>query len=113
LQTAWYSPSGDDLYLDHFPALIGRAQHCNITVEADFVSRRHCQFIRKGGQVLVQDLESLNGTFVNGILATGPTPVRHGDEIQLGPMSFRVLIMPSNDAWAYRSDSTSIEMTKC
>jgi pSer/pThr/pTyr-binding forkhead associated (FHA) protein len=57
-----------------------------------FISRHHCQFLLDGNQVLVQDLESYNGTFVNGRPASPPLPVRHGDEVSLGPVSFRVMM---------------------
>jgi pSer/pThr/pTyr-binding forkhead associated (FHA) protein len=40
--------------------------------------------------VVVQDLESYNGTFVNGRSAAKPLPVQAGDELTLGPISFRV-----------------------
>jgi pSer/pThr/pTyr-binding forkhead associated (FHA) protein len=113
LQTAWYSPEHHDLDLDQFPALVGRADHCNITVPAGFISRRHCRFVRNGTEILVQDLNSLNGTFVNGNLANVPTPLRHGDEIQLGPMSFRVVVVENEDAVTYHPGSTPFEMTVC
>src|SRR5262249_43428223 len=56
-------------------------------------SRRHCQFTRIGDQILVQDLKSRNGTFVNGQRASRPLPVQDGDELTLGPCSFRVSLL--------------------
>jgi pSer/pThr/pTyr-binding forkhead associated (FHA) protein len=42
------------------------------------------------GQVLVHDLESFNGTFVNGSRIRAPTAIADGDELRLGPLSFRI-----------------------
>jgi pSer/pThr/pTyr-binding forkhead associated (FHA) protein len=112
LQTTWSPAGANDLYLDQFPAVVGRAEHCNISVPLGFISRRHCQFIRReDGQVIVQDLESLNGTFVNGSQITRPTPIRHGDEVRLGPMSFRVVILSGDDISTMCVRSSSSEMT--
>lgn len=54
------------------------------------VSRRHAQFVKQGDTLLVEDLGSTNGTFVNGVRISGPTPVRPGDVVQFGACAFRV-----------------------
>jgi pSer/pThr/pTyr-binding forkhead associated (FHA) protein len=43
--------------------------------------------------VFVQDLESYNGTFVNGEFGTSPLPVHGGDEMALGPCAFLVSML--------------------
>src|SRR5438552_3283696 len=48
---------------------------------------------RRSFVVMVQDLESYNGTFVNGKRAVTPLPVQNGDEVTLGPCSFRVSVL--------------------
>jgi pSer/pThr/pTyr-binding forkhead associated (FHA) protein len=52
------------------------------------VGRRHAQLFLQGGQLLIEDLDSVNGTVVNRhkISARQPHPVRDGDEIRLGKM---------------------------
>ena len=45
----------------------------------------------------MQDLESRNGTFVNGQRADYLTPVHHGDELRLGPITFRVTVVNEPD----------------
>jgi pSer/pThr/pTyr-binding forkhead associated (FHA) protein len=111
LQTTWAPAGTGDLYLDQFPCVVGRGEDCNFTLPVGFISRRHCRFIRRDGHVFVQDLESLNGTFVNGSLAVVPTPLRHGDELRMGPMSFRVLVVAADDAGTLCLDATSSEMS--
>ena len=63
---------------------IGR-QKCTITVPSRFsnVSRRHAKLTRTGETVLIEDIGSTYGTFVNGVQITGPTPVNIGDVIRL------------------------------
>src|SRR5579862_1663183 len=49
---------------------VGRQSTCNLNLEDHAVSRKHCLFIRSGRQCTVKDLESRNGTFVNGTPVT-------------------------------------------
>lgn len=81
-----------EIVIAKFPFVIGRRSNSNCALPLAYISRYHCQFLLNGGQVLVQDLESHNGTFVNGRLASVPTPLEHGDEVSLGPVSFRVVL---------------------
>ncbi len=51
----------------------------------DLVSRRHARFISTAsGQVLVEDLGSTNGTYVNDIAVTHAVELRHGDLVRIG-----------------------------
>jgi pSer/pThr/pTyr-binding forkhead associated (FHA) protein len=86
----------EEVRIDRFPAILGRSNGCDASVPISFVSRRHCRFTRQGAEVLVQDLESLNGTFVNDRPAPFPTPLRDGDELRLGPTTFRVALVASH-----------------
>ena len=54
------------------------------------VSRIHARFVEKEGRVALMDLNSTNGTFINGIrLEQNESMVlEHGDEIRLGDMVF-------------------------
>src|SRR5579885_2880098 len=92
LQACYPGDGLTEARLDRFPFVVGRRSDCDLALPLAFVSRRHCQFTRQDSQVFVQDLESYNGTFVNGRRATTPLPVHDGDEINLGPISFRVVL---------------------
>ncbi len=59
-------------------------------VDDSAVSRRHAQIIRQGDQVEIEDLGSTNGTYVNGIRISSPTPLQTGDTVQIGSTVFRV-----------------------
>ncbi len=56
------------------------------------VSRRHAKITRRGNEVLVEDLGSVNGTFVNGKRLTPylPHSLHNGDELQLGKLVLRI-----------------------
>jgi pSer/pThr/pTyr-binding forkhead associated (FHA) protein len=100
LHSSWPLADDHEIIIDRFPFVIGRRSDNDCSLALAFVSRRHCQFMRKGDQVVVQDLESYNGTFVNGVRALRPLPVRHGDEIDLGPCTFRVSVLASEEETA-------------
>jgi hypothetical protein len=53
------------------------------------ISRRHAEVVRSGSHVVVRDLGSTNGTFVNGQKISGETALRSGDTVQFGTIRFR------------------------
>ncbi|MGB9722912.1 MAG: FHA domain-containing protein [Chloroflexia bacterium] len=67
------------------------------------VSRRHARIIRRGNEFYLEDLGSLNGTFLNRDRLTAhiPVPFQDGDEIRLGNLVMRVIlekVSPSQDS---------------
>jgi pSer/pThr/pTyr-binding forkhead associated (FHA) protein len=52
--------------LHSLPAVLGRCGQAEVTVEDRWVSRQHCQLTEADGLLLVRDLGSRHGTFVNG-----------------------------------------------
>jgi two-component system, cell cycle response regulator len=62
---------------------IGRHRDCDVCVSDDAVSRRHARIVRMGDRVLVEDLDSTNGTFVNGVRIKKET-LQDGDKILVG-----------------------------
>ena len=63
---------------------IGRSPDCNIFLDDVTVSRKHAVLIEENGQVSIEDLGSLNGTFVNRKRIDAPTRLQSGDELQVG-----------------------------
>lgn len=63
--------------------VIGRAQSASIRLNDDGISRRHCRILSIGGQVIIEDLGSANGTLVNGELVQH-YGLKEGDKIRLG-----------------------------
>jgi adenylate cyclase len=68
---------------------IGRGEAATLRVASNAVSRVHARFFLKDGKPHVQDLNSLNGTTLNGAVLGGPAPFRAGDVIRLGEIDVR------------------------
>ncbi len=64
------------------PARIGRAHGNAVRIPSTEVSRRHCELRSGDGLLKVEDLESVNGTFLNGDLITGEAVIRPGDRLE-------------------------------
>ena len=67
--------------------LIGRADDCHVSLEHPVVSRRHAEIARRSGGYAIRDLESMNGTFVNGQRVNGWRALNTGDVIRIGPFN--------------------------
>ena len=88
------SPSGEpqegtSLSLDAI-ATIGRDVNNAIVVDDQFASAEHAILTFRGRAWYIEDLESTNGTFVNGTPVTEVTPLGYGDVIQIGQVRFRL-----------------------
>src|SRR5262252_3533608 len=69
---------------------LGRHPTNSIQLLDKIVSKEHCVIERRGPQLVLRDLGSLNGTYVNGERVVGERPLRHGDDIALGSTRARV-----------------------
>jgi hypothetical protein len=64
---------------------LGRGPECRVHLEHGIVSRRHARIdVGVDGVVTIEDLGSVNGTYVNGVLVTSATRLRPGDRILIG-----------------------------
>jgi pSer/pThr/pTyr-binding forkhead associated (FHA) protein len=63
---------------------VGRAAGCQVTLDDTFVSQLHARVFSRDGQVLVEDLGSTNGTYLNRRKVAGPMVMRRGDHLQIG-----------------------------
>ena len=63
---------------------IGRLEGSTIRLTERNVSRRHARLVRQNGAVFIEDLSSFTGVRVNGAKIASPTPLREGDEVQIG-----------------------------
>ena len=69
---------------------IGRGEEAGLRIASGEISRLHCRVSPDGDGFTVEDLESANGTFVNGSPIDRPTEVAAGDQIVIGPVTFSV-----------------------
>lgn len=76
--------------LRKLPTTVGRHRSCRLQITSRQVSREHCVFDEQDGVLIVKDLGSSNGTYVNGQRITLETVLEPGDKIEIGPVLFRV-----------------------
>ncbi|MFO0755550.1 MAG: GGDEF domain-containing protein [Byssovorax sp.] len=74
---------GQTYRLEDGETFLGRGQNATIRLSDDGISRRHARLVQVGGQVIIEDLKSSNGTLVNGQVITEQT-LADGDKIRLG-----------------------------
>jgi hypothetical protein len=79
-------PAGELLYAR---LVIGRSSGCQLVLADDTVSRRHAELFVEEGRWLLRDLDSSNGTWVNGRRIV-EAEVRPGDELHLGGCRLRL-----------------------
>jgi pSer/pThr/pTyr-binding forkhead associated (FHA) protein len=68
--------------------LVGRQKGCKLRIPSETVSRRHCRLLFENERLYAEDLNSSNGTFVNGVRIHGRQVVLPGDQIEIGPVVF-------------------------
>jgi pSer/pThr/pTyr-binding forkhead associated (FHA) protein len=68
--------------------LVGRSSGCHIVLDDALVSRRHAQFIVTKDSVVVEDLASVNGVYVNSRRVEGNEPLKEADRVQIGKSEF-------------------------
>jgi pSer/pThr/pTyr-binding forkhead associated (FHA) protein len=64
--------------------VIGRVPSCEVALDDPLVSRRHARVLVSEIGAGIEDLDSANGVFVNGVPCRAITPLHPGDVIQLG-----------------------------
>jgi pSer/pThr/pTyr-binding forkhead associated (FHA) protein len=76
--------------IDSSPVTIGRASDNDLAIDADeFASVHHARIEPRRDGVWLSDLESTNGTFVNGVKLTRPRKLSPGDVIRVGETDLR------------------------
>ena len=69
--------------------VLGRDANCDITIPGTHLSRRHAELAVKDGKLLIRDLNSANGTFVNEE-AIAETSLKPSDTVRFDVLNFRV-----------------------
>ena len=88
------SPSleeGDEFPINSAPVTVGRGGQNDLVLAGDdFASARHARIEARGDGVWVQDLDSTNGTYVNGARVMGAQRLDPGDVLRVGETDLRV-----------------------
>jgi len=77
--------------LSKFPVPIGRGSATPFGIERSEVSRMHAELLNIDGELVLRDLGSTNGTFVNNRQLEGQATLRHGDVVHFASFEVRVL----------------------
>lgn len=85
--------------------IVGRTTDADIVLKDRTLSRRHARLIRSARSLIVEDLNSLNGTFVNGERATRSSG-DIGDEIRFGGVMCRLAASPLSTSGVLDGEST-------
>jgi len=75
---------GQTFVIDKDLLTIGRDPNNDLVINDPQASRQHARITRRGNIMVLEDLGSTNGTFVNGVRLTDPHTLSNGDEIGLG-----------------------------
>jgi DNA-binding response OmpR family regulator len=86
--------------------VLGRAPECDIVLEGRLISRQHAAITRSGQVYILKDLDSHNGTFLNGRRIGEPSTLHDGDEIELGGIGRLVFV--DNDATRTRPQAPAV-----
>ena len=90
--------------------VVGRSPDCDITFSYERLSRRHAQFHESDGVLWITDLESVNGTFVNGKRLTAVERLKDGDKISFEKLKF-VVKAPTKMSAAVAEDEDDVGKT--
>ncbi len=68
------------------PVVLGREENgCDIVIKGDrSISRKHCRFFCQGGACYVEDLQSVNHTYLNDEMVESPRKIQAGDHLKFG-----------------------------
>ncbi len=95
--------------IEHQPVTIGRSPDCAIQLQDDSVSRRHCRITPETEGLVLADLGSTNGTYVNNE-AIDQRPLQENDRIQIGRSIFKFLT-GANQEHAYHEEIYRLKTT--
>ena len=114
-------PSGEPplfLELGHGSFLIGRGDDCEVLIDHDDISRRHALLSIGADGLYVEDLGSVNGTYVDDRLADSETRFGEGQTITLGADAIRIEIADAQDEtvsvgrFRNRNDKTELDLSR-
>jgi pSer/pThr/pTyr-binding forkhead associated (FHA) protein len=68
--------------------VLGRGEQAEIRLEDPFASSRHARVFPQGDILVIEDLDSTNGTYLNEELLHGAQPLHLGDRVRIGDSEF-------------------------
>lgn len=74
--------------------MIGRGRDATIRLHEKSISRHHARIVVRDSEVLLEDLDSKNGTFLHGEQIGAPARLEDGDTFRLGSVSMTLRMLP-------------------
>ena len=107
-QLTWTDPDGGEQERELLPGdlTVGRASTCDVVLSDPMVSRRHARIRVEGDDIILEDLGSRNGTYVNGDRVEA-TELQSSDDIRIGGVTLflrptgtqaTIVVPPSEEA---------------
>lgn len=82
--------AGLEVPLGKEPLTIGRSSESGLIIRDDYTSNHHARLVLWGDQWMLQDLDSTNGTWHNGVRVAAPVPIQMGAPIKVGATTFEL-----------------------
>lgn len=86
---------------------VGRNSQNLLCIQDPSVSAKHCEILMHGPEVIVRDLKSSNGTFINNVRVEGQAQLKHGQTIRFGNVTARLELAPPDESRS-TADGTAI-----
>jgi len=87
----------EQLYTFSGEAVIGRGASADVSIPDPSISRRHALARLEGRTVVLEDLGSANGTYLNGNPVRSATRAEHGDQLRIGAVEVELRIDEQGD----------------
>lgn len=94
----------------HHTARIGRAEDNDVVIVRGSASRQHATISRRDGRFFIQDLQSANGTFLNGVRLQSAQPMEIGDVVTIGSVHIRLDAEAMVERFGERTSQLDIRM---
>ncbi len=83
--------------MDKFPFVIGRDEACQLTLSSTIVSREHAKIVRFNDVFYLDDLQSTNGTLLNGRKITEKSRLQESDIINICDFKFKLVCIENEE----------------
>jgi pSer/pThr/pTyr-binding forkhead associated (FHA) protein len=106
--------AGKEIRVRRARFIIGRSKECQLRPGCNLVSRRHCAIVHDDGRLIIEDLGSTNGTFVNDEKVEAPRELKQADRLGVGTMEFEVRLFENVESEREpeeRNDTMAAEKT--
>jgi serine phosphatase RsbU (regulator of sigma subunit) len=88
---------------------LGRQHDSDICLSGQAISRHHAQIVRRDDNYFLVDLDSSNGTYLNGakVAPMTPMPLAEGDQVRIGPYLLSLRLKPAEPSFTIRESVTA------